>query len=254
MASISRDALVAELDALLDVEAFSDYCPNGLQVEGKTRIRKVATAVTASLAAIELAAEAKADALIVHHGIFWNHQTPLLRGSHLKRVKALLKAKLNLLAYHLPLDHHAEVGNNAPALRDLGVGELVPFAKSRGSYVGWRGVVEGGVAFEDFLSRCEDYYQTKALAFRGGAQRVQRVGIVSGAGQGELETAVREGLDVFLTGEVSEYNFHLAMEEGIHHLSLGHHATERVGPRKLLAHLQERHGLDGVFLDVPNPA
>jgi len=250
---IPRDGLVKHLNAFLEVEDVADYGPNGLQVEGTPEVGKIVTGVTASLAFIEKAVAAGAHAAIVHHGIFWDNLPVVLKGHLKKRVQALLDAQLNLIAYHLPLDRHAEVGNSAPALRDLGVLDLEPFARHRGIPVGWKGRFAEPLTPSDLLERVRAYYGTEPVAFMEGPEKVSTIGLVSGAAQSDLNTAVNEELDVFITGEVSEFNPHVALEEGIHHLSVGHHASERTGPRKLAEHLATRFDVDVEFLDVPNP-
>jgi dinuclear metal center YbgI/SA1388 family protein len=251
---ILRDDLVRHLDQLLEVSLFEDACPNGLQVEGRAEVRKVVTGVTSSLALIEEAVRRKADAIVVHHGIFWSGASPVLRGSMKKRVRALLQADLNLLAYHLPLDRHPEVGNNAPALRALGGVDLEPFAKYGGQLIGWRGRLATPVAATEFLARVEAFYGAKATAFLAGPATVRTVGVVSGAAQKDATRAVAAGLDCFITGEISEPNLHIAEEEGLNHISIGHHASERVGARELAAYLAKAFGIEAEFVDVPNPA
>jgi dinuclear metal center YbgI/SA1388 family protein len=251
---ISRDELVRHLDTLLEIDLFQDACPNGLQVEGRAEVGKVVTGVTSSLALIEEAVRRRADAIVVHHGIFWNGASPVLRGSMKKRVRALLGADLNLLAYHLPLDRHAEVGNNAPALRALGGIDLEPFGVWGGQPIGWRGKLAEPVAAKEFLARVEKYYDAKATAFLAGPVTIRTVGIVSGAAQKDASKAVLAGLDCFITGEISEPNLHIAKEEGLNHVSVGHHASERVGPRALAAYLSRTFGIEAEFVDVPNPA
>lgn len=248
-----RDDLLSRIDDLLQSEGLADYAPNGLQVEGRDSVERVVTGVTASLEFIERACAAGADAIVVHHGIFWDGASPVLRGGMLRRVKALLAGGVSLFAYHLPLDRHEGVGNNAPALRALGAGGLEPFGEARGAKVGWRGVFDPPVPAGEFIARVGAYYGVDPLAFQGGPPLVSTAGVVSGAAQGEAVRAARLGLSAFITGEVSEFNFHLAKEEGIHHLSVGHHASERVGPRELARWLRDEAGLDAEFLDVPNP-
>jgi dinuclear metal center YbgI/SA1388 family protein len=251
---VSRAALRARLEALLESALFVDYGPNGLQVEGRDEIRRVTTGVTASLALLEAAAARRSDAVVVHHGIFWDGASPVLCGAHKRRVETLFAAGMSLFAYHLPLDAHPEVGNNAPALRELGVGDLAPFAPHKGRAVGWRGRLPEPVPAAEFAARVAAYYGSQPIAFLHGPPRISTVGLVSGAAQGDARQAVAAGLDCFITGEISEYNQHLAVEERIHHLSVGHHASERVGPRLLARWLREHCGLDAEFVDVPNPA
>lgn len=251
---VPRDELVRHLDTLLEIGLFEDACPNGLQVEGRAEVRRVVTGVTSSLALIEEAVRRKADAIVVHHGIFWAGASPVLKGSMKKRVRALLDADLNLLAYHLPLDRHSEVGNNAPALRALGGVDLEPFAPHGGQPIGWRGRLATPVLAKDFLARVEGYYGARATAFLAGPPVIRTLGLVSGAAQKDASRAVAAGLDCFITGEISEPNLHLAQEEGLHHISIGHHASERVGPRELAAYLARTFGVAAEFVDVPNPA
>jgi dinuclear metal center YbgI/SA1388 family protein len=251
---VARDDLVRHLDALLEISLFEDACPNGLQVEGKTEVRKVVTGVTSSLALIEEAVRRKADAIVVHHGIFWSGGSPVLKGSMKKRVRALLEADLNLLAYHLPLDRHAEIGNNAPALRALGGVDLEPFAPHGGQPIGWRGRLATPASADEFLARVESYYGAKATAFMAGPPRIRTVGLVSGGAQKDATRAVAAGLDCFITGEISEPNLHIAQEEGLHHISIGHHASERVGARELATYLARTFGVTAEFVDLPNPA
>jgi dinuclear metal center YbgI/SA1388 family protein len=252
---IQRDALVGRLNDLLAIQdVTADWCPNGLQVQGTGSVSRVATGVTASLAFIEAARDAGAQAIVVHHGIFWNHASPVLVGSHAKRVRALLESDISLCGYHLPLDRHPEVGNNAPALRELGCDELQPFAWAKGVSVGWRGCFAEPISPQELLDRIRAVYGVDTpTAFLEGPDEIRTMGLVSGAAQGELGTAVGEGLDAFVTGEVSEHNFHVAREEGIHHVSIGHHASERVGPRCLARWINQNLDVDAEFIDIPNP-
>lgn len=251
---IQRDLLVESLNRYLEIDGVQDWCPNGLQVEGSSEVHRVVTGVTASEALIHAAAKAGAQLVLVHHGILWNGQSHVLRGSLLKRVRALLDAQLSLVAYHLPLDRHPDVGNNAPALRELGVRELEPFAPCKGVLAGWKGRFETPISADELLRRLQSVYGVKPLAFLHGPDEIRTIGLVSGAAQGELTTAVNERLDAFITGEVSEFNFHLAQEERIHHVSVGHHASERIGPRCLAAYLARAFPVEAAFIDIPNPA
>lgn len=253
---MDRDAFVRRMDELLEVDAVScDWGPNGLQVEGGPEVHRVITGVTSSLALIEAAVERDAQAIVVHHGIFWNHESRVLVGALKKRVATLLRSGITLLGYHLPLDRHPHVGNNAPALRALGCTDLEPFAWAKGVSVGWKGRFESPISPDDLVGRVRAYYGVDApLTFLEGPDRIRTIGLVSGGAQGELTTAVGEGLDAFMTGEVSEYNLHIAQEEGIHHLSIGHHATERVGPKCLAEWMNGNLDVEAEFVDIPNPA
>ncbi len=249
-----RDEVIEHLDRIYESQLVQDYGPNGLQVEGRADVQRIATGVTASLEFLTAARDFGADLAIVHHGIFWNGASPVLRGSLGKRVRLLLESGMTLLAYHLPMDRHAEVGNNAPALRAWGVTDLLPFAVAKGVSVGWRGRFETPLPVDDVVARIRKYYDAEPLSFLHGPPVVRTIGLVSGAAQGEIHAAIAAKLDLFVTGEVSEYNLHLAKEEGIHHLSVGHHASERVGPRALAAYCARTFGIPAAFLDFPNPA
>lgn len=253
MAAVSRDELVSRLNGLLEAGLFADYGPNGLQVEGRPEVSRVVTGVTASLALLEEAVRRGADAVVVHHGIFWDGASPVLRGALKKRVSTLLSHGVSLLAYHLPLDAHPDVGNNAPALRDLGLVDLTPFALHKGRAIGWKGRLPKPEPAAAFAARVGAYYGSTPLAFLHGPAEIATVGLVSGAAQSDANKAVAERLDCFVTGEASEYNLHLAREEGMHHLSVGHHASERVGPRHLAAWIADVFGIDAEFVDLPNP-
>jgi len=253
---IDRDAFVRRLDDLLEVDVVaSDWGPNGLQVEGVPEIERVVTGVTSSLALIEAARDLDAQAVVVHHGIFWHHESRVLVGALKRRVSALLEAGITLCGYHLPLDRHTEVGNNAPVLRALGCDDLEPFAQAKGVSVGWKGRFPNPISPHELVARVKSFYDVdEPLTFLEGPDEIQTLGLVSGGAQGELTTAVGERLDAFMTGEVSEYNLHIAREEGIHHLSVGHHASERVGPLFLAEWINRNMDVEATFVDMPNPA
>lgn len=255
---MQRDEIRRRIDEYLEIEGVQDWGPNGLQVEGAAEVERVVTAVTASQAIIDATRDAGAQMLVVHHGILWNHQSPVLKGHFLKRVRTLLDAGITLLGYHLPLDRHEEVGNNAPVLRALGGTDLEPFAWAKGTSVGWRCRFEQPLTPDDLVARLRTIYGIEApeprLTFLHGPERITTLGLVSGGAQGELQTAIDAGLDAFVTGEVSEYNLHLAREEGIHHLSIGHHVSERIGPQHLAEWISHELGVRASFIDDPNPA
>ena len=248
-----RNDLVAYLDEYLDARRGEDYCPNGLQVEGTAEIHKVLTGVSACHELFVEARRRGADAVLVHHGIFWKGMPYTLTGMRYQRVAELIRGDLNLLAYHLPLDRHPELGNNALAARALGLGSLEPFGDYKGLPVGFRGRFAEPVEAEELVRRCLTFYDQEPLAFLNGPERVSTVGIISGAAQGELYNAIDLGLDAFLTGEVSEWVMNISRESGIHYLACGHYATERCGIRALGEHLVERFGLQVEFVDIPNP-
>ncbi|MCG8458902.1 MAG: Nif3-like dinuclear metal center hexameric protein [Holophagales bacterium] len=248
-----RDELVAFLDHFLDAANGDDYCPNGLQVEGREDVHRVITAVSACEELFRIARERRADAVLVHHGVFW-HGMPLpLTGIQHRRIRQLVLGELNLLAYHLPLDRHAEVGNNALAARDFGLVELTPFAPHRGLPTGFSGRFPEPIAARELLRRCEEVYGQAPLCFAHGPDPVRNLGIVSGGAQKDFYSAIAEGLDAFVTGEVSEWVMNVARESRTHYLAAGHYATERCGIRRLGELVAERFDLEVEFVDIPNP-
>ena len=250
---VDRDELVAYLDRLLDSPRQADFGPNGLQVEGRREVRKVVTAVSACREVFERAAAAGADLVLVHHGLFWKGMSYTLTGVQYRRVAALIENGLSLVAYHLPLDRHAELGNNALAARGFGLEEIEPFAPYEGEPIGFRGRFPEAIPAAELLARCERVYGQPPLAFPAGPERVATLGIVSGGAQKELWSAIGDGLDAYLTGEASEWVMNVAREAGIHYLAAGHYATEVLGIRALGEHVAERFGIAAEFVDVPNP-
>lgn len=251
---ISRHQLIAFLDELFRSSASKDYCPNGLQVEGTSHIRHLITAVSACRDLFEQARARQADAILVHHGIFWTGMSAVLTGMQYRRVHELMAGDLNLIAYHLPLDRHPELGNNALACRAFELEDLQPFAVHEGLPVGFMGSFDQPISSQELISRCERIYAQPPLAFESGPDEIRRLGIVSGGAQKDLYAAIDEGLDAFITGEVSEWVMNVAREAGIHYLAAGHYATERLGIRRLGEHLAETFPLRVEFIDIPNPA
>ena len=249
---MQRDELVRYLNDLLRVDEFSDLGPNGLQVEGRREVNRVVTGVSACVELFEKAIELKADAIIVHHGIIWDFERPIFRGGYKKRVKLLLQHNINLLAYHLPLDAHDQLGNNIRIAQTLGLNNIQPFGEYKGQLIGFKGTLPH-VAAESFFTDIKEKINARALIFPFGPGKIVNVGIISGGAQKDVKQAVAQGLDVYVTGEVSEHIFHYAKEEGIHFVAAGHHATERFGIRALGDHLREMSGLDVHFVDIPNP-
>jgi dinuclear metal center YbgI/SA1388 family protein len=245
--------LVAYLDHLLDARSGNDVCPNGLQVEGRQRVRKVVTGVSACHELFAAARERQADAVLVHHGIFWRGDSPVLRGVQYRRVAELVRGELSLLAYHLPLDRHSELGNNALAARALGLEELTPFGILDDEEWGFRGRFAEPVEMAVLARRCQELFGGEPLVFAHGPDPVHTVGVVSGGAQRVLSQAIDAGLDLFLTGEVSEWVMNLAREAGIHFVAAGHYATERLGVQALGEHLADRFGIEVEFVDIPNP-
>lgn len=249
----SRDELLAYLDAYLDPDRDADYGPNGLQVEGRPRIRSLVTGVSACEELFRRAVERGADAVLVHHGLFWEGTPRAVTGPMKRRLATLLRADVSLFAYHLPLDRHPAVGNNAVAARALGLVDLAPFAVYKGKPVGCRGRFPAPVAAAELVARCRGLFGREPLAFLSGPDPLTTVGVVSGGAQGEVHQAIAAGLDAYLTGEVSEWVMNLVRETGLHYLAVGHYAGEKLGVLALGEHLAERFGLAVEFVDVPNP-
>ncbi len=249
---MKRDQLISFLDDYLQSDD-RDYCPNGLQVEGRDEIRRVVTAVSSCLELFERAAAQDADAILVHHGIFWNGTSSRLTGMQGRRVRALMTHGLNLIAYHLPLDRHSEVGNNALAARSFGLEDLEPFGEAKGAPVGYRGRFPTPIPAAELAQRCAAIYRQEPLVFDHGPATVSTLGIISGGAQSEFYTAIDLGLDAYITGEVSEWVMNVAKETQTHYLAAGHYATERLGVRRLGELLHERFGLEVEFIDLPNP-
>ncbi len=250
---VSRDDLLAYLGDYLAVHEGADVCPNGLQVQGSDSVGRIVCGVSACRELFERAVELGADAVLVHHGILWRGDPRELTGVQYDRVKRLFESNLNLLAYHLPLDRHPEVGNNAVAARALGLEELEPFGPYEGRPVGFKGRFAPPLAVDDFLERCRELFGQEPLVYRYGTDPLASAAIVSGAAQRSFHEAIAEKLDLFLTGEASEWVMHIAREAGTHYVAAGHYATERLGIQALAEHLQERFGLEVTFVDIPNP-
>ena len=246
----------AELDAycqgLLAVPSFDDYCPNGLQVEGTRPVRRLVTGVTASLALIEAATAAGADALLVHHGWFWKGESPCLTGLKGRRARALISSGASLLAYHLPLDAHPELGNNHQLAERLGIEDPEPTAAGRGLV--WRGRLAAPLEGEAFAVRVAAALGRVPLRIPGRGAPLTTIAWCTGAAQGFITEAAALGVDAYVSGEISEQTTHLARELGLDYFAAGHHATERLGIQALGEHLAARFGLEHRFLDIDNPA
>lgn len=235
---------------LMQVERFKDYCPNGLQVEGRSEIRKIVSGVTASMALLEAALHANADVVLVHHGYFWRNEDARVIGMKRKRLGFLLAHDLNLMAFHLPLDAHAELGNNVQLGKVLG---LTPQSYSGELNLIACAELASAVRLEDLMTRIEVRLKRKALLIGDADKLVKKVAWCTGAAQSYIEGALELGADVFISGEISEQTTHQAIEMGIAYISAGHHATERYGVQALGAHLAEKFNLEHEFLDIDNP-
>jgi dinuclear metal center YbgI/SA1388 family protein len=246
--------IVSYTHQYLRVSEFSDYCPNGLQVEGREEINKIASGVTASLACIETALDWGADALLVHHGYFWKGERPQVTGMKKVRLRALLTAEISLLAYHLPLDAHPLVGNNAQLAEKLGIAELQPLQRGRSISIGNVGKLASPIGFGEFVQRCEKTLGRTSTYIDSGPEQVERIALCTGAAQDMIDDAVASEADVYLTGEISEQTVHIARECGLNFISAGHHATERYGIQALGEHLADHFHLEHRFFDIDNPA
>jgi len=247
---MQREELNRYLDGLLEVSRFRDYCPNGLQVEGRGEIRRIVSGVTASLDLIQAAAADDADAILVHHGFFWKGDDPCLTGARRARIALLIAREVNLLAYHLPLDAHAEFGNNAQLGKRLGLVETGRFADQE---VGMRGVLDAPLRLDEFVLRLKERLGREPLVIGDGAREVRQIAWCTGAAQGFFEEAIKLGPDAYLSGEISEQQVHLARESGVAFIAAGHHATEKYGVQALGEHLAARFDLQHRFIDIANP-
>ena len=252
-ATVDRNELVAYIDNYLSAEQCVDFCPNGLQVEGRATIRRIVTGVSACRELFERARRHQADSVLVHHGIFWEGTTRTLTGYQLGRVAQLIEGHLNLIAYHLPLDRHPEVGNNAIAARRLGLSQLEPFGEYSGSSLGFKGEFDDEVSLPELLDRCRAVFQQEPLCFPEGPEAVATVGMISGAAESSFRQAITSGLDAYITGEASEWVMNVARETGTHFIAAGHYATERLGIQALGDHLMQHFGVDVRYEDIPNP-
>ncbi|TCP97661.1 dinuclear metal center YbgI/SA1388 family protein [Cricetibacter osteomyelitidis] len=243
----------------LNSHAIQDYAPNGLQVEGKAEIRKIITGVTATQALIDYAVSRQADAVLVHHGYFWKSENPCIRGMKGKRIKTLLVNDINLYGYHLPLDIHPKLGNNAELSRLLGIENLQGLEAGTNSIPVY-GTLIAPINVQELAQRIATQLNRQPLVcdaseFNPNAPHlIRKIGICTGGGQGYIDLAAAQGCDAFISGEVSEQTIHSAREQGIHFFAAGHHATERYGIKALGEWLAKEYGLDVEFKDIDNPA
>lgn len=250
---IDLDELLFYSDDLMKIDMFKDYCPNGLQVEGKANVQKLVTGVTANQTLIDVAAEAGADAILVHHGLFWEGDDPCVVGIKQRRLQRLLKADISLIAYHLPLDAHPSMGNNTQLAEVMGFHIEGEFGREGGPEIALYGEVEVPTTPETFAQKLQSKLGRTPLHIAGAATELETVAWCTGAAQNYLEAAIALGVDAFVTGEVSEQTVHLARESGIHFYAAGHHATERYGVQALGQHLADKFALEHDFIDVDSP-
>jgi dinuclear metal center YbgI/SA1388 family protein len=244
----ARDEILAFADELLDLESYPDYGPMGLQIAGAEEVERIACGVSASLELFERATEAGAQLLLVHHGLLWDRDSRVVDGAFRSRLKALLDADITLAAYHLALDAHPEVGNNALLARELGIEPADRFAD-----IGFGGPLSEPTDIDGFTARVRDALGAEPLVFADGPAQIQRAAVVTGGAARHLADAAREGYDLFLTGEADEPSLHTAQELGIHFVAGGHYATERIGIQALARRLAEQFDVDWQFIDLPNP-
>ncbi|MHA6492611.1 Nif3-like dinuclear metal center hexameric protein [Pseudomonas borbori] len=250
--AVALTTLQEEADRYLNASRISDYCPNGLQVEGRPQVRRIVSGVTASQALIDAAVEAEADVLLVHHGYFWKGENPCVVGMKQRRLKTLLSNDISLLAYHLPLDVHPDVGNNVQLAAQLEITVEGPLEPDNPLTVGLVGSLAEPMSPRDFARRVQDVLGREPLLIEG-RDMIRRIGWCTGGGQGYIDQAIAAGVDLYLTGEASEQTFHSARENGISFIAAGHHATERYGVQALGDYLARRFAIEHLFIDCANP-
>ncbi|GAA6132953.1 Nif3-like dinuclear metal center hexameric protein [Halopseudomonas sabulinigri] len=250
---VDRNTLVGYCNKLLATDAFHDYCPNGLQVEGAQQVQRIVTGVTASQDLLDAAVAAQADLLLVHHGYFWKGEPAAITGIKQRRLKTLLTNDLNLLAYHLPLDVHPELGNNVQLAKLLGWQITGPLEVGNPRSVGLQGELPAAQSGEQLAQALASALGREPLFIAGHQRLVKRIAWCTGAAQGYIDKAIALGVDAFVTGEVSEPTVHAARENGINFYAAGHHATERYGVQALGEHLAQQFGVEHRFIDMDNP-
>ncbi len=239
------------INDVLDSKRFDDYAPNGLQVQGKSEIKKIVSGVSATQALIEAAIEREADAILVHHGWFWDKEDPRIIGMKYQRLKLLMDNNINLLGYHLPLDAHPEFGNNAQLAKRLDI-QIEDVMDKQG--VGNYGRLSEYISLEKFGERIEKSLSRKPTLISGGDHAIRKVAWCTGGAQNWIHQAAEAGVDAYISGEISEHTTHIAREMGLHYIAAGHHATERYGAQALGEHVTAKFGLLHEFVDIDNPA
>jgi dinuclear metal center YbgI/SA1388 family protein len=243
-----RDEILAFASELLDLDAYPDYGPMGLQVAGAHEVRRLACGVSSSLELFERAATAEAQMVLVHHGVLWDRDPRVIDDAARRRLKALFDAGITLAAYHLALDAHAEIGNNALIARELGIEPSEAFAA-----IGFGGPLAEPVSIDELTARVREKLGSEPVVFAHGPERIERAAVITGGGARYLAEAAAAGYDLFLTGEPAEPTLHTARELGIHFVAAGHYATEKIGIRALTERIAGRFDLDWEFIDLPNP-
>lgn len=247
-------AIVDYCNDLLRINEFNDYCPNGLQVEGRNEISRIICGVTACQALIDAAIEKQADAILVHHGYFWKNEEQVITGIKRNRIRSLLENGISLLAYHLPLDAHEKLGNNVTLAQKLQLQSVDSVKQGSAKGLLWSGQLTKPMKAEDFAIHIKSCLGRAPLRLPDAADKlIQKVGWCTGGAQHYIEMAAAMGFDAYISGEVSEQTFHLAHELNIHYFAAGHHATESYGVQALAMHLAEVFGVYAEFVDIPNP-
>lgn len=242
--------IVHYTDTLLQNSNFKDYCPNGLQVEGAPEVKRIISGVTASQALLDVAVQKNADMVLVHHGYFWKGDKPTITGMQRQRIATLLEHNISLLAYHLPLDAHPELGNNVALAQQL---ELSIDAPLNSAGIGNLGHLASPMSATDFANHVERCLSRAPILITGDDRKIDKIAWCTGAAQNYMEQAIEAGADAYLSGEISEQTVHLARESGIHYIGAGHHATERYGVQLLAAEIAKKFDLQHEFVDIDNP-
>ncbi len=251
---VSLSSIAQYCDELLACDSYSDYAPNGVQIEGRAEIRQIVSGVTASQALIDSAIGSHADLLLVHHGYFWKGESPPLTGLKGRRIKSLFCNDISLMAYHLPLDGHPELGNNAQLAKLWGFDVAGRFGDGPDSGLGCFTNLDRAMDISEIETMVSQSLGRSVMRLGEHTHPCQRIGWCSGAAQGYIEQAASLGIDTFISGEVSEQTTHLARELGIHYIAAGHHATERLGVQALGDHLADHFSISHRFVDITNPA
>lgn len=245
-----RDELENHLNQLLDISRFHDYCPNGLQVEGRGDIHTLISGVTASLDLLQAAVAARADAILVHHGYFWRGEDMRITGMKSRRIALLMTHQINLFAYHLPLDIHPQLGNNAILGKKLGLIETARFGEQD---IAALGELSTAMTLEMLGQKIARTLLRKPAMIGDPGKTIRRIAWCTGAAQGYFEAAIQQGVDAYITGEISEQNVHAARESGVAFIAAGHHATERYGVQTLGDHIAQKFAIRHQFIDIENP-
>ena len=251
--SVTLSELINHLDELLDVKNINDYCPNGLQVEGRDQVTKLITGVTASEALIDAAIEHKADAILVHHGYFWKGESQVIKGMKKNRIAKLLKHDISLIAYHLPIDIHPTLGNNAQLANKLDIIDISPVAGVKPNGILMQGKLANPMAADKFAKLIKLSLLREPLVNTARNTDISTIAWCTGGGQNYIDIAAEHGFDAFLTGEASEQTIHSSREQGIDFFAAGHHATERYGVANVGEYLSEKFSLEVQFIDIHNP-